>query len=55
MCHLLLLWGEILKVNLSIQMELRHWNQDKWEAISRKIMYEIGSLSFVVALRGHLF
>ena len=24
-------WGDILKVNLTIQMELRHWSQDKWD------------------------
>ena len=25
--------GDILRVNLTVQMELMHWNQDKWEAI----------------------
>ena len=46
MCHLLLLWGDILKVNLTIQMELRHWNQDKWEAIPSKIHVREGCLRF---------
>ena len=27
---------DILKVNLTIQMELIHWDQDKWEAIPSK-------------------
>ena len=30
---LLLLQGAIFKVSWIIQMELRHWIQDKWEAI----------------------
>ena len=30
--------GDILKVNLTMRMELRHWNPDKWEAIPSKIM-----------------
>ena len=28
--------GDILNVNLTIQMELMHWNQDKWEAFPSK-------------------
>ena len=36
MWHLLLLWSDILKVDLIIWMALRHWNQDKWEAIPSK-------------------
>ena len=32
--------GDILKVNLTVQMELMHWNQDKLEAIPSKIMYK---------------
>ena len=46
MFHLLLLWGEILKVNLTIQMEIRHWNQDKWEAILSKNRVREGYLRF---------
>ena len=42
---LLLLWGAILKVNLTIQIEPRHWIQDKWEAIPSKNIRE-GSLRF---------
>ena len=42
MCYLLLLWGAILKVNLTIQMEPRHWIQDKWEAIPSKNVREGG-------------
>ena len=42
---LLLLQGAILKVNLIIQMEPRHWSQDKWEAIPSKNIRE-GCLRF---------
>ena len=42
MCYLLLLWGAILKVNLTIKMEPRHWIQDKWEAIHSKNIQEGG-------------
>ena len=43
MCYLFLLWGAILKVNLTIiQMEPRHWIQDKWEAIPSKNIREGG-------------
>ena len=28
--------GDILKLNLTVQMEIRHWKQDKWEAIPSK-------------------
>ena len=28
--------GDILKVHLTVRMELMHWNQDKWEAILSK-------------------
>ena len=36
MCYFLLLWRAISKVNLTIQMEPRHWIQDKWEAFPSK-------------------
>ena len=46
MFHLRLLWGDILKVSLTIQMELRHWNQNKWETITIKNHVREGCLRF---------
>ena len=42
MCYLLLLWGAILKVNLTTQMEPRYWIQGKWEAIPSKNIRDRG-------------
>ena len=46
MFHLLLVLGDILKVNLTIQMELRHWDSDKWEVILSKNHVREGCLRF---------